>query len=204
MVAGSILLGFILGCLKITSGNPAGWPTRPSPLPASFSVCDFELLPSRPRTVCWLGGLLRPIVIAHASITAAGAIRRLSVPGCASMSVCLVVCVRVCWSRAPSGGEQQVSEECDYRTQWEKAGLWQVWLKIEELARVHAGKLSAVVTCAIVGATFASITLKVEHRHRWEALNMHKCLSNFDVRLSVLLPFHETTQLVGSGIFCAE
>lgn len=43
-----------------------------------------------------------------------------------------------------------MSEECDYRTQREEAGLWQVWLKMEELARVHAGKLSAVVTCAIV------------------------------------------------------
>lgn len=74
--------------------------------------------------------------------------------------------MRVCSLRAPSGGEQQVSEECDYRTQWEEAGLWQVWLKMEELARVHAGELSAVVTCAIVNATFASITLKVEHRHR--------------------------------------
>lgn len=82
------------------------------------------------------------------------------------MCVCVDVRVRVCLFQASSGGEQQVSEECDYRTQREEAGLWQVWLKMEELARVHAGKLSAVVTCAIVGATFASITLKVEHRHR--------------------------------------
>lgn len=74
--------------------------------------------------------------------------------------------MRVCSFRAPSGGEQQVSEECDYSSQWEEAGLWQVWLKMEGLARVHAGKLSAVVTWAIVSATFASIKLKVEHRHR--------------------------------------
>lgn len=46
-----------------------------------------------------------------------------------------------------------MNEECDYRAQWEKVGLWQVWLKMEELAQVHAGKLSAVVTCAIVGST---------------------------------------------------
>lgn len=85
-----------------------------------------------------------------------------------AVRVCVGPCGRVCLFRAPSGREQQVSEECDYRTQWEKAGLWQVWLKMEELAQMHAGKLSAVVTCAIVSTTFASITLKVKHRHRQE------------------------------------
>lgn len=63
-----------------------------------------------------------------------------------------------------------MNEECDYRAQWEKVGLWQVWLKMGELAQVHAGKLSAVVTCAIVGSTFASIISKVEHRHKINVL----------------------------------
>lgn len=61
--------------------------------------------------------------------------------------------------------EQRVSQECDYSTQWGEAGLWQLRLKMEELAlRVHAGKPAAVVTCAVAVVTFASITLEVEHR----------------------------------------
>lgn len=90
-----------------------------------------------------------------------------------------------------------MSEECDYRAQWDRTGLWQVCVKMEEFAQVHTGRFSAAVTCASVSATFGSITLKVEHRRSREALNIHKCLSDFDVRPSVLLPFQKASQLAG-------
>lgn len=88
----------------------------------------FDSLPFSPQNVCWPGGSPRHAATADVSTTAVGASLRL---GAWSY---VKVCVCVCVSPAPSGGEQQVSEECDYSSQWEEAGLWQVWLKMEELA----------------------------------------------------------------------
>lgn len=136
---GPVCLGLALGHGNVTSENDRH---GLSLLPDSLSARHFESLPSCPRTVCWPGGSLRPTVTARASTTAAGSVPRLSVLGRTTATVCLRVeaCVRVCAFRAPSGGEQRVSEECDYRTQWEEAGLWQVWLKMEGLARERARK----------------------------------------------------------------
>lgn len=112
-----------------------------------------------------------------------------------SKSPCLVVRHRLCLRRvcacAPSGVEQRVSQERDYSTQWGEAGLWQLWLKMEELAlRVHAGKPAAVVTCAVAVVTFASITLAVEHRRTPEGWNIHERFRNFDIPLFALSPPH--------------
>lgn len=73
------------------------------------------------------------------------------------VSACVCVCECV---TAPSSEQQWACEECDYSTQWGGAAVWQLWLKMEELAlRVHAGKAAAAVTCAAAAVTFASITL---------------------------------------------
>lgn len=75
------------------------------------------------------------------------------------------MCVCVCLA-APSGERRWACEECDYSAQWGGASIWQLWLKMEQLAlRVHAGKAVAEVTCAAAAVTFTSITLEPEHRH---------------------------------------
>lgn len=166
-------LGTTLGDSNLKAETPAGWPTPSPPLSVLLSLfCLLSHCPLCPGTVCWLGGSLPPAVIVNASSSSAGAILGLPEPGHVSKTerVFVLEYVRecVCFEHPAAGSSRWVrsviTELSGSRRVFGRSG-WR-W---RNSPRVHAGKLSAVVTCAIVGATFASITLKVEHRHRWEA-----------------------------------